>query len=230
MASSAPVGNYDPEGWASHAVDEYTFSDIIVDQYDKTPGCLQAIWDATDVINSAPQETLVEAFNLCDATGLGNTSHSDLFLYGLEGLPQMNYPYQIGSMPAWPVDAVCQILLDNTSDPVTAAATATSIALSYPLTGDCYPTLDEGPGNVPGDGPGAGPWGYQSCTETLHLFSSRGREDGGIREYDFDWDVVSSICTEYWSEYDVQPNPNAFTERYGGETRRGARRRADKLV
>ena len=92
----------------------------------------------------------------------------------------------------------------------------TSIALSYPLTGSCYPTLEEGPGNVPGDGPGAGAWGYQSCTETLHLFSSHGKEDGGIRQYNFDWEEVSKICDEYWGEYEVQPNPHIFTQRYGG--------------
>jgi|EP01047_Picozoa_sp_COSAG01_P052951 hypothetical protein len=43
--------------------------------------------------------------------------------------------------------------------------------------------LAEGPGEVPGDGPGDDSnWGWQSCTENLHQFSMR----GPIRKYTFD--------------------------------------------
>ena len=92
------------------------------------------------------------------------------------------------------------------------------MALSYSLAGECLKAFDEGPGNVPGDGPGAGPWGWQSCTETLHQFSSHGREAGGIRKYDFDFQTSAvDVCDDYWgAEYGVTPNPNAFAMRYGG--------------
>ncbi|GMI02076.1 hypothetical protein TrVE_jg8031 [Triparma verrucosa] len=218
LASSAPVGNYDPDGWSDHGVDSYTFSDIIVKQYtDADPKCLEKIWAATDALNSATSQDLVTAFNLCDATGLGPSSQSGLFLYGLEGLPQLNYPYEIGSMPAWPVQAACDMLVasgDDVEDLIKSSAVVTAMALGYSLDGQCFKTLDEGPGNVPGDGPGSGPWGYQSCTETLHLFNSRGPDSGGIRSYKFDMEKVRSICSDTWG--DVQPNPTALTERYGG--------------
>ena len=40
----------------------------------------------------------------------------------------------------------------------------------FPCRGaKCFPTLPEGPGEVPGDGPGDdSAWGWQSCTENLH--------------------------------------------------------------
>eukprot|EP00547_Thalassionema_nitzschioides_P013132 CAMPEP_0194256392 /NCGR_PEP_ID=MMETSP0158-20130606/36557_1 /TAXON_ID=33649 /ORGANISM="Thalassionema nitzschioides, Strain L26-B" /LENGTH=71 /DNA_ID=CAMNT_0038995057 /DNA_START=156 /DNA_END=368 /DNA_ORIENTATION=+ len=60
------------------------------------------------------------------------------------------------------------------------AAEVTAISMGYKLDGPCFSTPDEGPGNIPGDGPGRGSWGYQSCTETLHTFSSIGRNGGGV--------------------------------------------------
>lgn len=178
---------------------------------------MSKIWEATEIINSGNSEDLTKTFNLCDATGLGPNSQSELFLYGLEGLPQLNYPYAINDMPGWPVQSACDILTSSSSDTlIEAAAKVTGMALSYDLKGDCFETLDEGPGNVPGDGPGSGPWGYQSCTETLHLFNSRGPADGGIREYNLDMSVIEEICKDSWGEFDVQPNTNALTDRYGG--------------
>ena len=133
---------------------------------------MQNIWDATDAIEGADSSSLVKNFNLCDAGAL-EPQKSSLFLYGLEGLPQLNYPYQIGNMPAWPVKAVCGMLRDGNEndDLLAAAASVTALALSYSLTGDCLEAFVEGPGNIPGDGPGSDSWGWQSCTATLHQFS-----------------------------------------------------------
>lgn len=135
-----------------------------------------------------------------------------------EGLCQVNYPYQIGDTPAWPVNDACQTLVkayDTCAEDsarqsclVEAAVTVSEMTLGVSRTGSCFPTLEEGPGNVPGDGPGLTAWGYQSCTETLHKFSSR-----GIRDYGFDFDRSTEPCGEL---YGVTPDINALTSRYGG--------------
>lgn len=140
-----------------------------------------------------------------------------------EGLCQVNYPYQIGDTPAWPVNAACQTLVtayttcpkeDSTSRRTCLLAAASSVTDMTLGTGtassstDCFATLEEGPGNIPGDGPGLTSWGYQSCTETLHEFSSR-----GIRDYVFDFNRSTAPCGEL---YQVTPDTNALTARYGG--------------
>jgi len=113
LASSAPIGYYDPEGWEAHGVDEYTFSSIIARSYrDADEDCLSLIYEATDEIEGADIDTLVTTFNVCDKSALAPAA-SSLFLYGLEGLPQLNYPYQISDMPGWPVKAVCGMLKDG---------------------------------------------------------------------------------------------------------------------
>ncbi|CAM9481871.1 unnamed protein product, partial [Ectocarpus fasciculatus] len=216
LASSAPSGYYDPENWEAHGVDEFTFSDIITKDYDSAhPQCLDAIKASRTAIEQTSTEYLVKAFNLCNESGLG-PHKPDLFLYGLEGLCQQDYPYAIGDMPAWPVNYVCDVLVDayNTCDAqdpscmVDAAVTVTNLALGTDSS-TCMETLEEGPGNIPGDGPGLGAWGYQSCTETLHQFSSR-----GIRDYQFDMQQSAlDPCNEIWQ---VAPDTKAFKLRYGG--------------
>ena len=145
LASSAPIGYYDPSGWDAHGVDEYTFAGIISGAYaDADDDCLSNIWDATDAIEERDVEELVEAFNVCDGTAL-LPDKSSLFLYGLEGLPQLNYPYQIGDMPGWPVKKVCEILrgAKEGGDVLGAAAEVTAMALGYSLQGDCLPAFEE---------------------------------------------------------------------------------------
>lgn len=83
LASSAPMGYYDPQQWTSHGVSEFTFADIISDSYDNAdPQCLDAISAATEAIEATPTDQLVSAFNLCEASGLG-PHKADLYLYGL---------------------------------------------------------------------------------------------------------------------------------------------------
>ena len=108
----------------------------------------------------------------------------------------------IGSLPAWPVNATCAILLQADRVPhrpgtttrqsalVAAAAKVVHLLMSPSdgPGGKCIATAPEGPGEVPGDGPGGiGAWSYQSCTETLHLFSSRhSAPNRNIRDYVLD--------------------------------------------
>ena len=107
---------------------------------------------------------LLKAFHVCDAAGLGPDRPSEYFAYALEGIPQGDYPYPIGNMPAWPVNATCKIMVDaykatfsrtekDTKRLIAAAAAVTDMAFGYDGK-TCIPTFVEGPGGVPGDGPG----------------------------------------------------------------------------
>ncbi|KAG7368496.1 serine carboxypeptidase S28 [Nitzschia inconspicua] len=222
LASSSELGYYDMNGWESRGISEYTFAEIVATQYNKTEGCLQAIWEAAELLDamsdSADDRTMViKAFNFCDESAL-QPFPSSLFVYGLEGLPQQNYPYPVGGLPAWPVQAVCEILTAETSDSLLQrAAKVTALSMRYSLDGTCLSIPPEGPGNVPGDGPGKGSWGYQSCTETLHSFSSVARDSSrpGLRNYDIvqESSNLKRICHDL---YDVQPNINILQSRYGG--------------
>mmetsp|Transcript_41376 Transcript_41376/g.81054 ORF Transcript_41376/g.81054 Transcript_41376/m.81054 type:complete len:499 (+) Transcript_41376:89-1585(+) len=214
LASSAELGYYDRDAWAAHHVTEYTFAEIIGAQYDRFPGCLAAIGDATDALEDADDEVLMRTFRYCDATAL-LPGRAAAFLYGLEGLPQLNYPYAVGPRPAWPVARVCALLTDASRTLLERAAAADALAQGYAPDGACRPTLPEGPGNVPGDGPGKGSWGYQSCTETLHTFSSHGREGRGIRPFNYteEGGMLADRCREL---YGVVPDVQLLTQAYGG--------------
>ena len=183
LASSAPIGYYDKEGWAAHGVDEFTWSDIVTRDYaDAHPQCLKQISAAMSAIEATPVSDLVQTFGVCDASGLGPDSHTELFAYALESLPQLDYPYPVGALPGWPVNVTCKNLVaagSSNAKLVAAAADITAKVIGKPPNG-CIPTLTEGPGEVPGDGPGDdSAWGFQSCTENLHQFSAR----GPIRSY-----------------------------------------------
>uniref|UniRef100_A0A7S2STF0 Prolylcarboxypeptidase n=2 Tax=Rhizochromulina marina TaxID=1034831 RepID=A0A7S2STF0_9STRA len=218
LAASAPVGYYDVEGWESHGVDTYTWSDIVTRDYaEADPSCMDAIHAASAAVNEAPTDEVVEAFHVCDAAALGPSSQSDLFAYALESLPQLDYPYAVGGLPAWPVNASCSVLVQAyasgaSSSLVFAAASITKLALDIDDSGACLEAM-EGPGGIPGDGPGPGNWGYQSCTETLHEFSTR---EDGVRNYTFDY-VASGVhpCNALFNST-VTPDTAALTRRFGG--------------
>jgi len=218
LAASAPIGYYDPQGWEAHGVDAFTWSRIAAEDYDRNPGCTAAILKARAAIESTPVRELVESFHVCEATGLGPTNKAELFQYALEGTPQQDYPYSIGAMPAWPVQAFCAKLVAAAAAPagevagrlVEAAASITGLVMGYDGK-TCLPTLIEGPGGVPGDGPGLDSWGYQSCTETLHQFGSR----SPIRRYEFSFEAQESYCLRIFN-HTVQPDTSALTRRFGG--------------
>jgi len=68
-----------------------------------------------------------------------------------------------------------------------------------------------GVGGIPGDGPGTTPWGYQSCKETLHPFSSS-RSSNNLRNYTFDIDLMREECSNL---YGIEPDLHLLSERYG---------------
>merc|ERR1719229_955815 len=75
----------------------------------------------------------------------------------------------------------------------------------------CIPYLGPGgPGNTPGDGPGLGAWGWQSCTETLHRFSAR-----ILRNYTFNYSGSAELCGKLYNRT-VAPDTAALARRFGG--------------
>ena len=219
LAASAPVGYYDPENWEKHGVDAFTWAGIISDVYGTTehPECLERIESTRVALNDAAAEDLKVAFSLCEAKGLGPTSHADLFLYALESLPQLDYPAK-----EFPVNKTCRILAaadaHNASSLIEAAAAITASSLGG-SPGRCLATLPEGPGQVPGDGPGGlTAWSFQSCSETLHLFSSateaRNPKAGGIRDYTFDLGAQKALCSRLWGGQ--VPDPHHLAHEFGG--------------
>jgi len=210
LAASAPVLYYDPQGWKTHGnvVNTYTWADITAKAFDP---CMSSIRSAIDAIESAGTDELVEAFALCEASGLGPTSKSDLFVYALESMPQLNYP------PEWPVQRTCALLSDTKRENLIAvAANITLNALGFDRNENtCMPTLEEGPGSIPGDGPGGvSAWSFQSCVETLHEFSSSVAKRGHLRDYAFDIDRSGNEpCRELFG---IEPDTERLTRSFGG--------------
>jgi pimeloyl-ACP methyl ester carboxylesterase len=222
LAASAPIGYYDVEGWTAHNVDTYTWSNIVARDYDEGhPLCIEAITATMQAIARATDaKALTDAFHLCDVSGLGPDATTEFFAYALEGLPQQNYPYRIGDMPAWPVNATCQLLTSPFADKkrptdeelIAAAARVTDMAFGYSTSnGPCISTFVEGPGGVPGDGPGPDAWGWQSCTENLHQFSSK----SAVRTYTFSLSGIQKTCDDLFNRTALL-TPNKLTNLYGG--------------
>jgi hypothetical protein len=50
-------------------------------------------------------------FNVCPARGIGSAADIDFIIGWAEGalgnMAQINYPYQVGNLVAWPVNASC---------------------------------------------------------------------------------------------------------------------------
>ena len=211
LAASAPIGYYDKDRWADHGVTAFTWSAIVERAYGTaSPACLADIAETNAALDAATPAALVALFHLCDESALGPT-RAALFQYALESLPQLDYPHAVGAIPAWPVNHTCGLLGDAATDAarLDAAAAVTKFVLG---TGgaECFAALVEGPGGVPGDGPGPDAWGYQSCTETLHEFSSK----SPVRDYAFDLASQTSLCESLWA--DTAPDPRALADAYGG--------------
>lgn len=208
LAASAPFGYYDPEKWEENNVNEFTWSDIVSTVYEQSMvGCLDAIAHVTRTISDFSPQALAKTFNTCRVWS--PQRFQDFWTYAIESIPQMNYPYAVGSLPAWPVSTVCRTLLRSGPRPsLQAAAEVTDMYYGGGgRGGDCIPT--EGQGGIPGGGPWPNaPWGYQSCTETLHQFSAR-----GVRNFTFDLENEVSLCRRY---YGVSPRPTSLAEEFGG--------------
>jgi len=215
LAASSELGYYDVASWPSHGVDHFSFEDVVARDYrEAEPRCLDAIQAAKQAIEAAPTEELLKVFHFCDERALG-PSKTSTFTYALEGLPQQDYPYAIGSMPAKPVSYACQLLVKglNAKDSdsmLSAAASVVGMAFGYDGSSCMQDYGIGGPGNTPGDGPGLGSWGWQSCTETLHRFSAR-----TIRNYTFDYDSSAALCAKLYGSA-VVPDTAALARQFGG--------------
>lgn len=116
---------------------------------------------------------LQRALGLCKAP-----TELDAFVHwiteALESIPQVDYPEASHTLPANPVSAVCA--LDWTSSSAQLDALGTAVAWYYGKNAaGCieHATNSQVGGGTPGDGPEPNSaWGYQSCTETLHAFST----------------------------------------------------------
>eukprot|EP01064_Diplonema_japonicum_P033751 TRINITY_DN6744_c0_g1_i1.p1 TRINITY_DN6744_c0_g1~~TRINITY_DN6744_c0_g1_i1.p1 ORF type:complete len:492 (+),score=144.60 TRINITY_DN6744_c0_g1_i1:782-2257(+) len=216
LAASTPLGYYDPEAWPSQGVTPYTWIDIVNKDYQEA-GCLTDVISARKAIaalaaTSEGRNQLKTQWGLCKPP----TSKDEavfLFTDMIETFPQMDYPYQIGPTPAWPVNATCSALKAGGGSDAQLIATVGKLLLWYyaPSSG-CI--ADIGQGGVPGGGPptlggaAADAWSYESCTETLHEFSGR-----GVRDFQFNMTQVNDLCRQY---YGVEPRPNWFPVQFGG--------------
>eukprot|EP00658_Telonema_sp_P-2_P053588 TRINITY_DN4216_c0_g1_i4.p1 TRINITY_DN4216_c0_g1~~TRINITY_DN4216_c0_g1_i4.p1 ORF type:complete len:235 (-),score=37.09 TRINITY_DN4216_c0_g1_i4:385-1089(-) len=142
-----------------------------------------------------------------------------MLTYALENFPQMDYPYPIPPMPAKPVNHTCSVLVhatqqfSNSGDPhilIKAAAELTDLFFGYDGSTCIASPGIGGLGNTPGDGPGPGAWGFQSCTETLHQFSAH-----TLRAYDWTYNSSASICGSVYNGT-VQPDRTKIAREFGG--------------
>lgn len=217
LAASSELGYYDRASWAAHGVSEFTFEDIAAGDYAAAhPDCMAAIRDAAQAIDAAEADVVVQQFHLCGKDALP-ARHSDLLAYALEGLPQSDYPYAIGSVPASPVKAACNMLVEANRH---SASTGDSRKTLVEVAGRVWDLLNYdgktciqkyvgGAGNTPGDGPSRLSWGWQSCTETLHGFSSK-----VLRNYTFSYDASAKQCEQLYSKPGL-PDMTALVREYG---------------
>jgi lysosomal Pro-X carboxypeptidase len=218
LAASAPVGYYDPAHWDEHGVTEYTWANIAAKDYnDVSAACMPAIQRARNIIDTTTDTaSLLQLFNVCEKEGLGPTLQSDLFTYALESMPQLDYP---DSTPPFPVNDTCTKLIQAQESGDQAllevAATITKRCLGIPFDSQtCMPTLAEGPGSIPGDGPGGvSAWSFQSCTETLHTFSSSTTR-GHLR--DFQFNITTSANDVCQTLFQHSPDTQFLAREFGG--------------
>ena len=214
LAASAPLGYYAIGGWAARNVKSTTWFDIVRRTYDKArKGCYTDLVDAVRLANATAHEPggpgeLTSTFGLCAAP-----AKVDAFIYwiteALESIPQIDYPEPSGSLPASPVARVCE--LDWSAPLVALAKVAVWFYGKQPKGCIAHATNDQIGGGTPGDGPEPhSPWGYQSCTETLHPFSTAA---GAWRSYTFDDDAIGKLCASY---YGVRPRLGWLEEWSGG--------------
>ena len=103
-------------------------------------------------------------------------------------------------MPGYPVNATCAAIRGAATDAERLAGLAVVARWFYgpPPSGGCVADAanQQVGGGTPGDGPEVGtPWGYQSCTETLHPFSTR---RDAWRYYAYDAAAVRAQCASYF--------------------------------
>ena len=240
LAASAPLGYYSPSHWKARGVDELTWFRTVERVYTEArAGCYAALVRGVRLANATARSAdtkeraaLAATFNLC-----APPTEVDAFVYwiteALESIPQIDYPYAVGSLPPNPVNATCDAVREGLSDRALLAALSNTTLTFYAgsLTDDladdhefaadrddgrkCIPESlarnNQVGGGTPGDGPeAASSWGYQSCTETLHAFSV---PHGSWRAYNFSLGAISALCRRY---YNVTPRTHWLETWSGG--------------
>ena len=153
---------------------------------------------------------LSKNMHTCSPDDLG-TPPTNFYTDALETMPQEDYPFAVGTLPSWPVNATCKMAMEM-DDPLALAFQITDMFYGYDGSG-CF--SEQGEGGIPGGGPGPASWSawaYQSCTETLHSFSSE-RGSHGFRDWFFNYSYSAEECEGL---YGVKPNQQWAEQRWGG--------------
>eukprot|EP00316_Scyphosphaera_apsteinii_P008850 CAMPEP_0119315198 /NCGR_PEP_ID=MMETSP1333-20130426/34829_1 /TAXON_ID=418940 /ORGANISM="Scyphosphaera apsteinii, Strain RCC1455" /LENGTH=464 /DNA_ID=CAMNT_0007320481 /DNA_START=96 /DNA_END=1487 /DNA_ORIENTATION=+ len=203
LAASAPLGYYSPGGWAARGVTQTTWFEIVKRVYSEAgPNCFEDLVGSVQEVNRtmripAHANALAKLFGLC-----GVPTNVDGFIYwiteALESIPQVDYPEPSGSLPGYPVNATCDLFSRPAPNVFNALAQVTK--WFYGMEAGCTPVSaavnEQVAGGVPGDGPSsASAWGFQSCSETLHGFST---VPGAWRSYQFDAAAQDALCQKYF--------------------------------
>ena len=217
LAASAPLGYYSQSYWAERNVSATTWFSIVQRTYDNAgSGCYARLVAAVDRTNATVRaaggpQRIQQAFGLCKPP----SEPLDSFVYwlteALESIPQVDYPEANGGLPANPAAAACALDWSSASS---LSSLATVVAWYYGVgPAGCIEdaTNDQVGGGTPGDGPeNRSAWGYQSCTETLHAFSTTA---GAWRSYEFNLPQLSDLCYSY---YGVRPRLDQIEVWSGG--------------
>eukprot|EP00808_Paulinella_micropora_P005780 g79318.t1 len=218
LAASAELLYYTSNLSASH-LSEFTWIDIVNQVYsDATvpgyPNCLSLLIASFSTLTNlvSTQQGLAKiqsTFPLCQFLTDG-ASFLDFVSEALESLPQEDYPYVVGSMPAWPVNQTCKVFspLDAKDTDDVLQGFGTVLGWYYGSPSPCWDLNMANPASTPGDGPALNAWGYQSCTETLHQFSAR-----GWRTWVFNMSWADNICESMWR---ARPDVGWLEANFGG--------------
>ncbi len=203
LAASAPVGYYSPTFWGERGVTSTTWFETVVADYAGARAdmdCHAALVRAVALANATARApgggaAVASAFNLC-----APPAEVEPFVYwiteALESIPQVDYPYAVGTLPPSPVNATCAAIAAAAAAPAGVASAIPPLLSAlgkvvsewYYGGGSCTPQPlarnMQRDGGTPGDGPAPHEsWGYQSCTENTHAFSV---VKGSWREYAYD--------------------------------------------
>ena len=243
LASSASIGYNAPNEWASHGIDEWTWSDIVSRVYDAHGGCLDQIRNAVRLVAALGETTagraqLQQAFNLCAPPQVDPDSGMiqgllDWFTDAIETIPQLNYPYPVPPFRmGWPVNDTCRTLTTAQAGGSAHGLLMAAAAITSTFYGSggaaCFDGV--GQGGIPGGGPVPAmaldpvddAWGFQSCTETLHRFSSR-----GVRNFTFSLPRVTAVCKR---SFGVEPDSVWPELAYGGFSIAEGRTTASNII
>jgi len=164
--------------------------------------------------------TITKEFSLCNPLSPSDVEH--LFLWAINGLgtlAMMNYPYPtsfLATLPAWPVNVACQLLLNNTHHALRGLAQAAGLYYNSSGPLQCFNIWDEFVECADQTGCGTGPsglsWDYQACGEIVYFPNTNNRTDMFPPR---DWTLtnLTSHCKAVWG---ITPRPTWLRTYTGG--------------